>query len=51
MKQEKIISTGGIEATIKATPKAVQQLISDAARAEELIGLDELEKGVENEKN
>ena len=46
MSQEKIESTGGIEDTIKATPEAVQQLVSDAARAQELIGLDELEAGV-----
>lgn len=44
MAQEKIESTGGIEATIKATPRADQQLISDAARAQELIDLDELER-------
>lgn len=48
MAQEKIESTGGIEATIEATPKAVQQLISDAARAQELIDPDELEKEYSN---
>ena len=48
MAQEKIESTGGIDTTIKATPKVTQQLVSDAARAQELIGLDELENGGNN---
>ena len=43
MAQEKIEPTGGIDATIKATPKATQQLVSDAARAQELIDPDKLE--------